>query len=79
MRVPAHHALCPSYGRVDGKDFIIIMFSSAWISADSSAISPLLAFLFKEITFGVCGTSHFVIDTLETLTLSRGIPLSCHL
>lgn len=71
MRVPAHHTLCYSYGRMGGKDFVVIMFLSAWISADSCAASPLLAFLFEEITFGVCGTSHFVIEVLETLTVTR--------
>lgn len=58
---------------MDGKDFVVVMFPSAWISADSCDISTLLAFLFKEIAFGVCGTSHFVIDKLETLTSLQGI------
>lgn len=66
--MPAHHTLCHSYGRMDGKGVLVIMFLSAWISASSCAISPLLAFLFEEITFGFCGTSHIVIDMLETLT-----------
>lgn len=68
-----HHTLCQSRGRMDGINFVVVLILLAWISAGSCAISTLLAFLFKEITFGVCGASHFVIGKLKTLTSPQWI------
>lgn len=58
---------------MDGKDFVVVVFLPAWVSAGSCDISTLLAFFFKEIILGVHDTSHFVIDKLKTLISPRGI------
>lgn len=71
--IPAPSYLVSVSGRMDGINFVVVLILLAWISAGSCAISTLLAFLFKEITFGVCGASHFVIGKLKTLTSPQWI------